>query len=70
MKVRVCQSFDSYRRGQEFDWPAPMVKILSARGLVEILSPEETRGGVETAQAAEQAVERAHAPTKARRRRK
>lgn len=69
MRVRVTQSFDGYRRGDEFDWPRPMVKILSARGLVQALD-SEPEPAVEAAVAPEQATERAAVSTKPRRRRK
>ena len=35
MQVRVIESFDIYKKGGVFDWPAPVVKLLKARGLVE-----------------------------------
>lgn len=70
MRVRVLQSFDAYRRGQEFDWPAPMVKIMRARGLVEPIGsePEDRADVVEAAVMPEQRTERAAAPRKPRRR--
>ena len=67
MKVRIKQSFHSYRAGQEFDWPRPMSKILAARGLIEIVE-DEAADEVETAEMPERAVERAVAPRKPRRR--
>lgn len=72
MKVRVKQSFHTYKAGQEFDWPRPMSKILAARGLVEFVEDEEVAevAEVETAEMPEQSVERAVAPKKPRRRRK
>lgn len=69
MKIRVKQSFDVYKAGQEFDWPRPMSKILAARGLIEFVEEEEV-AEVETAEMPEQTVERAVAPRKPRRRRK
>ncbi len=69
MKVRVLQSFDVYRRGSEFDWPAPMVKILQARGLVESLEPADS-DAVEAAVLPEERTERAVTSSKPRKRRK
>lgn len=69
MKVRVVSAFDIYKRGSEFDWPAPMVKILKARGLVEVLDHEE-ESPVEAAIAPEEKTERAVVNKKPRRRRK
>jgi len=67
MKVRVLQSFDAYRRGSEFDWPAPMVKILCARGLVEVIEREQ-EAAVEAAVMPERQTERAAVSRKPRRR--
>lgn len=69
MKVRVLSAFDIYKRGSEFDWPGPMVKILKARGLVEVLDHEE-ESPVEAAIAPEEKTERAVINKKPRRRRK
>lgn len=66
MRVRVIQSFDGYRRGDEFDWTRPVVKLLAARGLVEVL---EDRADVETAEV-RQAVETASIDSRPRRRRR
>lgn len=67
MKVRVKQSFDVYKSGQEFDWPRPMSKILAARGLIEIVEADDPNE-VETAEMPAKAIERAVAPRKPRRR--
>ena len=69
MKVRVLSAFDIYKRGSEFDWPGPMVKILKARGLVEVLDHEE-ESPVEAAIAPEEKTERAVINKKPRRRKK
>jgi len=69
MKVRVLSAFDIYKRGSEFDWPAPMVKLLKARGLVEVLEQQE-ESPVEAAVAPEEKTERAVVNKKPRRRRK
>lgn len=69
MKVRVISAFDIYKRGSEFDWPVPMVKILKARGLVEVLEQQE-ESPVEAAIAPEEKTERAVVNKKPRRRRK
>jgi hypothetical protein len=69
MKVRVLSAFDIYKRGSEFDWPSPMVKILKARGLVEVLDQEE-ESPVEAAIAPEEKTERAVITNKPRRRKK
>ena len=67
MKVRVKQSFDGYKAGQEFDWPRPMSKILAARGLIELVEADDL-GEIETAEMPAEAVERAVTPRKPRRR--
>lgn len=52
MKIRIVRAFQSYKRGQEFDWPDGVAKIFVARGFAE---------EVETATVEEDQVERATA---------
>lgn len=81
MRVRVVESFDIYKKGGIFDWPAPVVKLLKARGLVEEYQEEappkpaqkpepkkEIR--VEVADEPAAPVERASYTTKSKRRQK
>jgi hypothetical protein len=63
MKVRVVQAFQTYKRGQEFDWPDGMARIFVARGLVEPVVEVETA-------TVESEVEHASVERKPRKRRK
>ena len=55
MKVRILQAFQPFKIGQVFDWPDGMANVFVARGLA---TPVEERS-VESADAAEESVERA-----------
>lgn len=41
MKIRIRQSFSLYKKGQEFDWPKGMCRLMIARGLVEEIKADE-----------------------------
>lgn len=65
MKIRVLQSFQGYKRGQQFDWPDGMARIFVARGMIEEVKESRAEAAI-----VEDDVERAVADDKPRRRRR
>jgi hypothetical protein len=64
MKIRVVRSFALYKRGQEFDWPDGMARLLVRQGMIEEVKPPEVEEAAVEPEVETATVKRGRSPRK------